>query len=84
MATCPGVGFVYQPGDHRALGRGLQQLLDQPMLLEERKRAALRAAKERWNWEIESRTLVDLVQRTLFGEASRGLGGGNPPRGGAR
>jgi glycosyltransferase involved in cell wall biosynthesis len=84
MATCPGVGFVYQPGDHHALRRGLQQLLDQPMLLEERKLAALRAAEERWNWEIESRTLIDLVQRTLAGEASRCLSGGNPSRGAAR
>ena len=65
MATCPDGGFVYQPGDHHALSRWLQQLLDQPALLEERKRAALRAAEERWNWEQESRTLVDLVQRTL-------------------
>ena len=65
METCPAAGFLYPPGDYRALARELQKLLDEPELLRKRKAAALEAAQERWNWEIESQHLVRHVVSVL-------------------
>jgi glycosyltransferase involved in cell wall biosynthesis len=65
MEANPGVGFMYQPGDYRSMARELQNVLDNPRLLEERKRAALCAAEQRWNWETESQSLVAVIEREL-------------------
>ncbi len=65
VSTCPDAGFLYSAGDHKALAARLQDLIDSPELLLQRKVAALRAARERWNWETESRQLVDLVGSAL-------------------
>ncbi len=61
LETCTDTGFSYEPGDHQSLAQGLQQLIDSPSLLKQRKSAALEAARTHWNWEMESRKLVDLV-----------------------
>jgi glycosyltransferase involved in cell wall biosynthesis len=68
MQNSPEVGFVYEAGDHRALALELQKLIDSPALLGRRKTAALNAARERWNWEEESRRLVEAVSSALSGK----------------
>jgi len=67
MSTCPDVGFLYPPGDFKALAGHLYRLISEPNLLQTYKQAALRAAKERWNWEIESKKLVENIEH-LFNE----------------
>jgi glycosyltransferase involved in cell wall biosynthesis len=65
VSACPGAGFLYSPGDHKSLAAGLQALIDSPDLLLRRKAAALQAAQQRWNWETESRQLLELVGSAL-------------------
>ena len=65
VEQCPDAGFLYESGDHKALAKGLQELNDSPALLEGRKRAALEAARKRWNWEIESQTLLRVVESAV-------------------
>lgn len=65
MDSCPQSGFVYAPRDHQALARHLQQLVDSPALLQDTRQAALEVARERWNWETESETLIGLVKEAL-------------------
>jgi glycosyltransferase involved in cell wall biosynthesis len=67
LNTCPEACLVYPPGDHAALAAGLQRWLDSPQLLQRARRAALEAARTRWNWETESRRLVELVAGVLHG-----------------
>jgi glycosyltransferase involved in cell wall biosynthesis len=61
VEQCKDAGFLYEPGDHKALAAGLQQLIDSPSLLKLQKRAALDAGRCHWNWEKESQTLLELV-----------------------
>lgn len=63
--TCSDAGFLYPPGDYKALAVGLQRFLDSPQLLFEAKTAALRAAETQWNWETESKKVVELVRSAL-------------------
>jgi glycosyltransferase involved in cell wall biosynthesis len=72
LATCPAAGFLYQPGDYKALAAGLQELIDSPARLRQSKEAALRAAHERWNWEAESRKLTSLVASVWGGNGRTG------------
>jgi glycosyltransferase involved in cell wall biosynthesis len=65
LNTSPGAGFLYSSGDHKSLAARLQELIDAPDLLLQRKMAALQAAHDRWNWETESRQLVELVGSAL-------------------
>ncbi len=61
----PAIGALYTPGDHEALARCLERWRANPDHLAAAKAAALRAARERWNWEAESRKLVGAVDRLL-------------------
>lgn len=65
MENCLAAGFLYTPGDYKSLASELQRLLYSPELLEDRKRAALKAAGEKWNWELKSRDLISLVKAQL-------------------
>ena len=65
VSACPDAGFLYSPGDHESLAAGLQELIDSPELLLQRKVASLQAAQDRWNWEIECRQLVLLASSAL-------------------
>lgn len=65
MENCLAAGFLYTPGDYKSLASELQRLLYSPELLEERKRAALKAAGEKWNWESRSSVLINLVKTQL-------------------
>jgi glycosyltransferase involved in cell wall biosynthesis len=65
LKSCPDAGFLYSPGDYRALASGLQRFINSPTLLHAAKKAALDAARQRWNWETESEQLVSLVSGAL-------------------
>jgi len=51
---------LYPPGDAEALAGILRQWTDRNRL-DAAQSAALRAARERWNWETESQKLIDTV-----------------------
>jgi glycosyltransferase involved in cell wall biosynthesis len=70
-------GFLYTPGDYASLARELQRLIDSPVLLEERKRESLMAARERWNWESRSEDLIRLVKAELSPRHELAVGGSN-------
>lgn len=63
--TCQDSGFLYPLGGHKRLAIELQKLIDSREALKRRKEAALFAARNRWNWEIESKQLVTLICSTL-------------------
>ena len=65
LRSCPDAGFLYSPGDYQSLAAGLQRYINSPALLVGAKKAALQAARDRWNWETESQQLVSLVRATL-------------------
>jgi glycosyltransferase involved in cell wall biosynthesis len=65
MKTMPDVGFLYAPGDYRALAARLQDYVDRPELLARAKQAALAQARGRWNWEREREQLLILVAKAL-------------------
>lgn len=67
MDTCPAAGCLYQPGDVRTLASQLEEWRRCPSALNRCKRAALAAARNRWNWEQESQALVHSI-RTLLSE----------------
>lgn len=61
----PEAGFLYKPGDYQALADNLNKLISNPDKLRLCKQAALKAAQERWNWEIESRKFIENISRLL-------------------
>jgi len=61
MSTCPDAGFLYPPGDYQTLAGYIKLWIENRERLESCKRTALEAARNRWNWEIESKKLVDTV-----------------------
>ncbi len=61
MSTCSNAGFLYPPGDYKALAEHLHRLISEPKLLRAYKQAALLAAQERWNWERESEKLTNHI-----------------------
>ena len=63
----PNIGFLYDPGDIAGLAKILDRCAADRALLARAKAAALAAARERWNWERESRIVVDTVDR-LFAQ----------------
>jgi len=65
MDQFPKAGFVYEPGSHECLAASLQELMDDPSLLATRKTAALKAARDFWNWETEQAKLLELVSSAI-------------------
>lgn len=59
------VGILYTPGNYRELAQHLERWRTNPAALAMAKRAALDAARGRWNWEAEAETLVAQVD-SLF------------------
>jgi len=65
VSQSPGIGSLYPAGDTAALAAIMQNLIDNPKTLAEKKQAALEAATTRWNWEKESTLLVGAVRKAL-------------------
>jgi len=73
MKSCSDAGFVYPAGNHKALAEKLQLFMDQPELLEKCKQASLQAATDRWNWEMESVRLLELIDPLIGSEIAEGV-----------
>jgi glycosyltransferase involved in cell wall biosynthesis len=71
IKLCPESGFLYPSGDAAALAAILDRLAQDRQLLERTQAAALAAARDRWNWERESRILVAAVEEAMVLEGSR-------------
>jgi glycosyltransferase involved in cell wall biosynthesis len=65
LEISPDVGFLYESGDHHALANIIERLARNHDLLAHTKTRALVAARERWNWERESQTLLTAVNAQL-------------------
>lgn len=61
LQQAPGAGFLFAPGDSRALADGLRELISDPARLAAAKRASRRAAEEIFSWEHEQQRLVDAL-----------------------
>ena len=62
LEAAPEVGILYDSGDYRALAAIFDRYAADRPLLMRTKAAALRAARDRWNWERESELLVSTVE----------------------
>lgn len=71
IKLCPEAGFIYPSGDAAALAAILDGLAQDPKLLERTKSAALAAARDRWNWEYESRFVAAAVEEAIVPEGLR-------------
>jgi glycosyltransferase involved in cell wall biosynthesis len=58
-------GFYCPSGDYKALAKCLEKFILDPALLQQCKENALQAAKERWNWEEESKKLIENINSAL-------------------
>lgn len=61
----PQIGKTYPKGDHEALAKILSGYSENREALLTNRREALRLAHEKYNWELESKTLLKLVANTL-------------------
>lgn len=59
-------GFVYEPGDVEALARGLRMWHDDRCELDQARRTAWLLATHQFNWDIEKRKFVQLVNAALM------------------
>ena len=67
MGISADAGFLYKPGDFHSLADGLNKLIVEPARLKFCKEAALKAARDKWNWENESDNLVKKITHLLNG-----------------
>lgn len=68
LNAAPDAGLCYDSGDAAALAAMLDRYAADRLLLAGAKAAALAAARERWNWERESKLVVAAVDR-LFAQS---------------
>jgi glycosyltransferase involved in cell wall biosynthesis len=62
MSIVPDAGFLYPPGDSRALAEGIRRLVTETGALATAKAAARKAALQRFSWTIESERLVAYLE----------------------
>jgi glycosyltransferase involved in cell wall biosynthesis len=65
IGQTPNGARLYPPNDVEALARVLREWQSDRDALGNAKRAALEAARSRWNWEKESRYLIDAVEEAM-------------------
>src|SRR5439155_24296801 len=65
ISEYPGCAASYLPGDYRALAGVIDGWTRSQAALEKAKARALDAARQRFNWESESKRLVEAVSRAL-------------------
>jgi len=65
LKMSPNAGFLYDSDDPRGLAALIERLARDRNLLQRTKAQALEAARDRWNWELESQTLVTAVDRVI-------------------
>jgi hypothetical protein len=67
MQRAKACGFLFPDGDHERLASRLNELLCDPIKLAAAKKASWELAEDQFNWEIESKSLVDTVNRLFEG-----------------
>lgn len=65
MRQNPAIGTIYPNGDVEALAGMLSHYQQHPQEIKACKEASLKLARERYNWETESRKFLKLVEETL-------------------
>jgi glycosyltransferase involved in cell wall biosynthesis len=70
LAEVPNCGFLFPDGDIESLILHLNSLLDDRKTLEQMKRSSWEAAERRFNWEEESRILLDAVDGVFLRSAA--------------
>lgn len=65
LTNHPEAAGIYAPGDPNALAKIINYWLMNREALERAKRASLEAARDKWNWEMESQILVAGVKSDL-------------------
>ncbi len=65
LSRCPGTGFLYSPGNYNELAAGLNEFISNPGKLAACKKTSFEAAKNYWNWEKESKKLLEIMNRVL-------------------
>ena len=65
LADAPGFGFLFRDRDPQALAAQLNPLLADHHRLEEMKLFAWNLAETRFNWEEESKTLLNTIDQLL-------------------
>jgi hypothetical protein len=63
MARAKACGFLFPDGDHERLAERLNELLGDPTRLAAAKKASWELAENEFNWELESKSLIDTVNR---------------------
>lgn len=61
----PGCALSYRPGDVGALVRILEKIVSDRKVTERMREASTSYAQERWNWERESKSFVEIVKRAI-------------------
>ncbi len=56
------VGVTFNPDDPEDIARAIKEIFSYPEKYREMRKNSLRAAKEKFNWEIEERKLLDLYE----------------------
>ena len=70
LETLDPAGFLYEPGDSDALARGLRFWHHDRSELQLACRAAWSFGTDKFNWDIEKKTLVEVVNRVLMHQES--------------
>jgi glycosyltransferase involved in cell wall biosynthesis len=65
LASAPGCGFLFPDGDVESLALNLDRLLSDHDRLQEMKLASWQLAETRFNWEMESQTLLRTIDQSL-------------------
>lgn len=65
LSQSPGSGFLYNPGDYKELARKLNEFILKPEKLTACKKYSLEAAEKIWNWEKESKKLIEKISEVL-------------------
>ena len=70
VETLGPAGFLYEPGDSAALARGLRVWHDDRSELQRARQAAWSLGAHRFNWDLEKKTLVEVVNGILMQQGS--------------
>lgn len=65
LDSAPDASFLYPPGDHAALAARINALVSSPDRLLAMRQAAFDRARRDWNWDVEQRRMIALVERTV-------------------
>jgi glycosyltransferase involved in cell wall biosynthesis len=65
LASAPGCGFLFPDGDVESLALNLNRLLSDHDRLQQMKLASWQLAETRFNWEMESKTLLWTIDQSL-------------------